>query len=258
MGSFLSRIFIMVLGYAYPAFECFKAVENSEPETNQLLFWCKYWILVAILTVCERVGDTLLSWLPLYSGAKLGFFIYLWYPKAKGTASVYDSFVRPYLKEHQGEIERSLLELKRNAGEISVIYLEKAVSDGKYGFYKILQYFSHQTKSKPDRDEVDGGSDEVFVARQEWSRKENISKEDCTESSGLFKEASGVHKRMISDQSVTETVDHSLAATKQDTGEIGSLATLEDEDGISGSSQKKEAGPRRRGVWRIFKICNVH
>ncbi|GAY67578.1 hypothetical protein CUMW_257640 [Citrus unshiu] len=33
----------MVFGYAYPAYECFKAAEKNKPDTEQLLFWCQYW-----------------------------------------------------------------------------------------------------------------------------------------------------------------------------------------------------------------------
>ncbi|XP_065628117.1 putative HVA22-like protein g [Quercus suber] len=77
MGSFLSRVLLLVFGYAYPAYECSKTVERNKPEMEQLFFWCQYWIIVAMLTVFERVGDTFISWLPLYSEAKLAIFIYL-------------------------------------------------------------------------------------------------------------------------------------------------------------------------------------
>lgn len=33
----------MVFGYAYPAYECYKAVEKNRPEIEQLRFWCQYW-----------------------------------------------------------------------------------------------------------------------------------------------------------------------------------------------------------------------
>lgn len=33
----------MVLGYAYPAFECFKTVENNKVQIEELRFWCQYW-----------------------------------------------------------------------------------------------------------------------------------------------------------------------------------------------------------------------
>ncbi|CDY70275.1 BnaCnng67550D [Brassica napus] len=74
IGSFLTRPLIMVFGYAYPA----------------------YGILVAALTILERVGDALVSWLPLYSEAKLAFFVYLWFLKTKGTTYVYNAFFKPY------------------------------------------------------------------------------------------------------------------------------------------------------------------
>ncbi|KAK9184596.1 hypothetical protein WN943_024946 [Citrus x changshan-huyou] len=68
MGYFLSRPLLMVFGYAYPAYECFKAVEKNKPDIEQLLFWCQYW-------------------LPMYREAKLAFFIYLWYPQTKYVSS---------------------------------------------------------------------------------------------------------------------------------------------------------------------------
>jgi receptor expression-enhancing protein 1/2/3/4 len=83
MGGFLSRVLLLAFGYAYPAYECYKTVELNKPEIEQLIFWCQYWILVALMTVMERFGDFTISWLPFYSEAKLMFFIYLWYPKTK-------------------------------------------------------------------------------------------------------------------------------------------------------------------------------
>ncbi|MFS8028944.1 hypothetical protein Hanom_Chr16g01516491 [Helianthus anomalus] len=48
----------MVFGYAYLAYECFKSVEKNKPDIEQLRFL----ILVAVLTVSERIGDTFVSW----------------------------------------------------------------------------------------------------------------------------------------------------------------------------------------------------
>ncbi|KAF5956006.1 hypothetical protein HYC85_008862 [Camellia sinensis] len=128
IGSFLTRGLAMVFGYAYPAYECFKTVEKNKPDIEQLRFWCQYWILVAVLTVGERICDTFISWVPMYSEAKLAFFIYLWYPKTKGTTYVYDSFFRPYIAKHEPEIDRNLLELRTRAGDIAVSYWQRAAS----------------------------------------------------------------------------------------------------------------------------------
>ncbi|KAJ9186463.1 hypothetical protein P3X46_002033 [Hevea brasiliensis] len=149
IGSFLTRGLVMVFGYAYPAYECYKTVEKNKPEIEHLRFWCQYWILVAMLTVCERIGDAFISWVPLYSEAKLAFFIYLWYPKTKGTSYVYDSFFRPYVSKHENEIDRSLLELRTRAGDMAVSYWQRAASYGQTRVFETLQYVAAQSAARP-------------------------------------------------------------------------------------------------------------
>ncbi|OVA18584.1 TB2/DP1/HVA22-related protein [Macleaya cordata] len=150
MGSFFTRILVMVFGYAYPAYECFKAVEKNKLDIEQLRFWCQYWILAAMLTVFERVMDIFISWIPMYSEAKLAFFIYLWFPKTKGTTYIYDSFFRPYLAKHEMEIDRSLLELRARFSDITVMYWQKAISFGQTRVFEILQYVATQSTAKPN------------------------------------------------------------------------------------------------------------
>ncbi|XP_030944691.1 HVA22-like protein i isoform X3 [Quercus lobata] len=135
MGSFLSRSLLLVFGYAYPAYECFKTVEKNKPEIEQLLFWCQYW-------------------LPLYSEAKLAIFIYLWHPKTKGTSYVYNSFFQPYVAKHEGEIDHTLLELRVNAWDIAILYWQKAENFGQTRFFEILQYVSSQSAARPKPDKV--------------------------------------------------------------------------------------------------------
>ncbi|WCJ35116.1 HVA22-like protein i [Euphorbia peplus] len=149
IGSFLTRGLVMVFGYAYPAYECYKTVEKNRPEIEQLRFWCQYWILVAVLTVSERLGDTFISWVPMYSEAKLAFFIYLWYPKTRGTTYVYDSFFKPYVAKHENEIDRNLLELRTRAGDMAILYWQRAASYGQTRVFEILQYVAAQSTSRP-------------------------------------------------------------------------------------------------------------
>ncbi|WOL16758.1 HVA22-like protein g [Canna indica] len=151
IGSFITRSLALVLGYAYPAYECFKTVEMNKPDIEQLLFWCQYWILVAALTVFERVGDNFVSWLPMYSEAKLAFFVYLWCPKTKGTTYVYETFFRPYVAKHESEIDRNLLELRTRAGDIAVLYFQKIATYGQTRIFEILQYVAAQAPSQPPR-----------------------------------------------------------------------------------------------------------
>ncbi|CAN0872111.1 HVA22-like protein i [Linum grandiflorum] len=149
LGSFITRGLVLIFGYAYPAYECYKTVELNKPEIEQLRFWCQYWILVALLTVSERIGDAFISWVPMYSEAKLAFFIYLWYPKTKGTTYVYDSFFRPYIAKHENEIDRNLLELKTRAGDMAIVYWQRTASYCQTRVFEILHYVAAQSVPKP-------------------------------------------------------------------------------------------------------------
>lgn len=145
IGSLITRCLVLIFGYVYPAYECFKTVEMNKPEIDQLRFWCQYWILVAGLTVCERIGDMFIGWVPMYGEAKLAFFIYLWFPKTKGTTFVYDSFFKPYVAKHETEIDRNLLELRVRAGDMVVLYWQKAASYSQTRIFDILQFIASQS-----------------------------------------------------------------------------------------------------------------
>ncbi|KAI4985909.1 hypothetical protein ZWY2020_018539 [Hordeum vulgare] len=116
MGGFLSRILLLVFGYAYPAYECYKTVELNKPEIEQLIFWCQYW-------------------LPFYSEAKPLFFIYLWYPRTK----------------HENEIDRNLLELRARASDVVVIYVQKVAAVGQNTFFDVLKYVASQSPSQKSK-----------------------------------------------------------------------------------------------------------
>ncbi|KAL0360562.1 UNVERIFIED_CONTAM: HVA22-like protein i [Sesamum radiatum] len=129
----------------------------NKPEIEQLRFWCQYWILVAVLTVCERIGDMFIGWVPMYAEAKVAFFIYLWFPKTKGTTYVYDSFFRPYVAQHETEIDRNLLELRTRAGDMAVLYWQKVANYGQTRIFEILQYIASQsTPARPAQPQQQG------------------------------------------------------------------------------------------------------
>ncbi|KAL2508996.1 putative HVA22-like protein g [Forsythia ovata] len=140
IGGFISRGLILVFGYAYPAFECFKTVEKNRVEIQELRFWCQYWIIVAMLTVVERFVDTFISWLPMYDEIKLALIIYLWCPKTKGTRYVYESFLRPILLKHEKDVDRSLLEFRERAWTLAIFYWQNCTQHGSEKIFQFLQF----------------------------------------------------------------------------------------------------------------------
>ncbi|XVE61416.1 hypothetical protein DITRI_Ditri06bG0038000 [Diplodiscus trichospermus] len=144
LGEFITRVLVLILGFAYPAFECFKTVEKNKVEIEELRFWCQYWIVVAFLTVFERIGDILISWLPMYDELKLALLIYLWYPKTKGTAHIYETLLRPYMTRHETEFERKMQEFRVRAWDFALYYWQNCTELGQTKTLEMIQYLFGQ------------------------------------------------------------------------------------------------------------------
>ncbi|KFK25028.1 hypothetical protein AALP_AA8G057700 [Arabis alpina] len=136
LGDFITRIIILLVGYAYPAYKCYKSVEKKKLEIQELRYWCKYWILVSLLTVFERIGDIIVSWLPLYGEIKIGLLIYLWYPKSQGITYVYETLLLPYMSRHESDIDHRISVLKNRGYSLIVQLLQCS-------YHWILQIFKH-------------------------------------------------------------------------------------------------------------------
>ncbi|KAG0459644.1 hypothetical protein HPP92_022772 [Vanilla planifolia] len=147
LGEFVTRVLSLVLGYAYPAFECFKLMEERKIEEEQLLFWCQYWVIVAIVTIFERFFDVFVSWLPFYGETKLALFIYLWHPKTRGTRWVYEAFLRPMVTQHEPAIEQRLQGYRARAGDLLLFYLKNFTEKGQALFLEMLHYITADANS---------------------------------------------------------------------------------------------------------------
>ncbi|KAH8485382.1 hypothetical protein Peur_070982 [Populus x canadensis] len=145
LGDLVTRYLVLLFGYAYPAFECFRSVEKNKVDVEEIKFWCQYWIIIALVTVCERIGDVFLSWLPMYGEVKLAFFIYLWYPKTKGTGFIYETMLRPFVTRHETDIERKLQEMKARGWDFAIYYWHNCTELGQTKFFDALQYFMSQS-----------------------------------------------------------------------------------------------------------------
>ncbi|XP_071690470.1 putative HVA22-like protein g [Rutidosis leptorrhynchoides] len=147
LGELLINSLVLILGYAYPAFECFKTIERHGAANSELRFWCQYWVIIAILTVFERIGDIFISWVPMYGELKLALIIYLWYPKTKGTGYVYNAMLRPFIARHETDIERSLREMRAKAWDVAIYYWHNASELGQTRIFEIFRYLA----SNPSR-----------------------------------------------------------------------------------------------------------
>lgn len=72
----------------------------------------------------------------------------------QGTTYVYESFFRPYLSQHENDIDHSLLELRTRAGDMAVIYWQRVASYGQTRILEILQYVAAQSTPRPQPPQV--------------------------------------------------------------------------------------------------------
>ncbi|XP_052135723.1 putative HVA22-like protein g isoform X1 [Oryza glaberrima] len=136
LGELISKVLLMLFGYAMPAFECFKTLETRPDDAHMLRFWCQYWIIVSMVIACE----SFVSWMPMYGEIKLAFFVYLWYPKTKGSDVVYDSFIRPTVMQYEPNIEQRLEHLRANSGQLIAFYIKNFADKGTAFFMDFLRY----------------------------------------------------------------------------------------------------------------------
>ncbi|ONH92154.1 hypothetical protein PRUPE_8G158700 [Prunus persica] len=128
LGSFLPRVLLMVFGYAYPAYECYKTLDHT-PEIGRLLFWCRYWV-------------------PIYNEAKFALFIYLWYWREERTDHLYNRF-RELVVPREAKIDR----IRDKARNLANQSCQEAMNCGRKGVCAILNYVSsHQSAPQPHSD----------------------------------------------------------------------------------------------------------
>ncbi|XP_040383798.1 HVA22-like protein i isoform X1 [Oryza brachyantha] len=171
--SFVTGLLTLILGYAYPAYDCYKTLELNKPQIDQLRFWCQYWILLAFLTTLERITDFTVSWLPIYGEAKLALVLYLWYPKTRGAKHVYESYLQPLLARHEADIDRGLLELRGRAKDATASHLRAAASFGRACFADVTGRVSSQLQAASS-----GGRPGQVEKRPEINPEEEEEEED--------------------------------------------------------------------------------
>nr|XP_043610852.1 putative HVA22-like protein g isoform X2 [Erigeron canadensis] len=104
-------------------------------------------VIIAILTVFERIGNIFISWVPMYGELKLALIIYLWYPKTKGTGYVYNAMLRPFIARHETDIERSLREMRAKAWDVAIYYWHNSSELGQTRIFEIFRLLA----SNPSR-----------------------------------------------------------------------------------------------------------
>lgn len=126
-----AAIICNVVGFAYPAYKSFKAVESQSTDETKL--WLTYWVVFSLFFFLEYLIDIILFWLPFYYLMKLFFLLYLYMPQVRGAETVYNSIIRPILLKHEKAIDAYVNRISQTATshltQITGNLTEKLVND---------------------------------------------------------------------------------------------------------------------------------
>lgn len=100
LSGILCKAVTTILGFVWPAYQCFKDVEHKKSNHKQ---WCVYWIVIVLYSAVERFSDLFLFWLPLYSEVKIGLVYFL--ACANGAEYIYSRTVAPLLIQNEAQID---------------------------------------------------------------------------------------------------------------------------------------------------------
>lgn len=105
--SFLSAVGIKAV-LLYCGWKSFKCTKDQHPDArgSEKKAWLVFWFVYSLIECLEIFTDVLLSWFPFYFEAKFLFIVYL--GLLKGAQKLYKNVLRPFINEHEGEIDETL------------------------------------------------------------------------------------------------------------------------------------------------------
>eukprot|EP01091_Cochliopodium_minus_P013056 TRINITY_DN4102_c0_g1_i1.p1 TRINITY_DN4102_c0_g1~~TRINITY_DN4102_c0_g1_i1.p1 ORF type:complete len:153 (-),score=30.60 TRINITY_DN4102_c0_g1_i1:50-508(-) len=121
-GFHLSNAISYVVGFLYPAYKSFKALET--PETDDDVQFLTYWVVYSFFNFLEFFADVVISWIPLYYELKIAALVYLQYNNS--AAFIYKSLIRPFLLKNEKLIDKNIDQLGRQALNASKIVISKS------------------------------------------------------------------------------------------------------------------------------------
>jgi len=111
--GFGASVLSMLVGFMYPAFSAFKALEEESADKQR--FWLVYWVVYSCFCVAECFLEPILYFVPFYTPLKLGFLVYLFYPSTMGANTIYEGFLRDMIKPYVKAIDNAADKVAQHA-----------------------------------------------------------------------------------------------------------------------------------------------
>eukprot|EP01114_Cavostelium_apophysatum_P024258 TRINITY_DN943_c0_g1_i2.p2 TRINITY_DN943_c0_g1~~TRINITY_DN943_c0_g1_i2.p2 ORF type:complete len:149 (+),score=23.65 TRINITY_DN943_c0_g1_i2:176-622(+) len=115
MGSYISSLLCTVLAITYPVYASFKAIESDNKEDDTM--WLMYWVVYSLFAFLESIADSLIFWIPFYYEVKLIVLLLLQFPQLKLSVTLYNTHIRPFLKQNETKIDSLVSDAKVAVGQ---------------------------------------------------------------------------------------------------------------------------------------------
>eukprot|EP00536_Pseudo-nitzschia_multiseries_P015275 jgi/Psemu1/298961/fgenesh1_pm.849_\ len=86
-----------LIGFLYPAYMSFKALDGGKGVDGDATQWMMYWIIFCSVNLVDETFSFVSSSIPMYYFIKISLTVWLYHPKTTGAQIIYSSGVRPYL-----------------------------------------------------------------------------------------------------------------------------------------------------------------
>lgn len=105
LGVFGGSPVANLVGFIYPTYKSYKALksENKKDDTQ----WLTYWVVYSFFIVVESFTDVLMSWIPMYYLAKIGFLYFCMSPTFEGSTIIFKKFIEPFLDSTSARLDQA-------------------------------------------------------------------------------------------------------------------------------------------------------
>jgi receptor expression-enhancing protein 1/2/3/4 len=86
-----------------------------------------YWVVLSLALLFESTFGFVLTWVPLYSWIRLLAHIYLVLPGKQGATQLYQTYIHPFLAEHESDIDVFISNAHTSAKALGLQYMKQFV-----------------------------------------------------------------------------------------------------------------------------------
>ncbi|KAI4286375.1 MAG: hypothetical protein L6R35_004368 [Caloplaca aegaea] len=125
MFDVIPNLLSSVLTILFPIFASYKALRTSDPA--QLTPWLMYWVVISCFSLVEYWTFFIVSWTPFYAYIRLCLLSYLVLPQTQGARLIYQSYIHPFLAQHESDIDILITNAHERAKAAGLQYLKRAI-----------------------------------------------------------------------------------------------------------------------------------